>query len=110
MSTAEVSADGHNWSLGAYATDYLEKNWPTNYGGRGGTYDAEGTRKIANNKNGFIWDFCKREGVSYRTYGEFADDYKPNIPVLENHFCHVLYELGSNGDGYNQVPAMEAGF
>lgn len=21
----EVSADGHNWSLGAYATDYLEK-------------------------------------------------------------------------------------
>ena len=23
----EVSADGHNWSLGAYATDYLEKNW-----------------------------------------------------------------------------------
>ncbi len=26
---AEVSADGHNWSLGAYATDYLEKTWPT---------------------------------------------------------------------------------
>ena len=22
-----------------------------------------------------------------RTYGEFADDYKPNIPVLKNHFC-----------------------
>ncbi len=83
----EVSADGHNWSTGAYATDYLEKNWPTNYGGRGGTYDAEGTREIANNKNGFIWDLCKKYGVSYRTYGEFADDYKPNIPVLENHFC-----------------------
>ena len=83
----EVSADGHNWSLGAYATDYLEKNWVTSYGGRGGGYDAEGTRKIANNKGGFIWDACKRAGVSYRTYGEFADDYKPNIPVLENHFC-----------------------
>jgi len=25
----EVSADGHNWSLGANANDYLEKNWPT---------------------------------------------------------------------------------
>jgi YVTN family beta-propeller protein len=83
----EVSADGHNWSLGAYATDYLEKNWVTSYGGRGGGYDAEGTRKIANNKGGFIWDACKRVGVSYRTYGEFADDYKANIPVLENHFC-----------------------
>jgi hypothetical protein len=83
----EVSADGHNWSMGGYATDYLEKHWPTNYGGRGGDYDAEGTRAIANNKGGFIWDHCKRNGVSYRTYGEFADDYKPNIPVLEHHFC-----------------------
>lgn len=83
----EVSADGHNWSMGAYATDYLEKNWPTSYGGRGGEYDAEGTREIANNKNGFIWDLCKRNGVSYRTYGEFADDYKANIPSLEGHFC-----------------------
>ncbi len=83
----EVSADGHNWSLGAYANDYLEKNWVTSYGGRGGTYDAEGTREIANNKGGFIWDHCKRAGVTFRTYGEFADDYKANIPVLENHFC-----------------------
>lgn len=83
----EVSADGHNWSLGAYSTDYLEKTWPTSYGGRGGDYDAEGNRAIANNKNGFIWDHCKRAGVSYRTYGEFADDYKPNIPVLKDHFC-----------------------
>ncbi len=84
---AEVSADGHNWSMGAYATDYLEKTWPTSYGGRGGEYDAEGMRGIANNKNGFIWDFCKRYAVSFRTYGEFADDYKPNIPVLQNNFC-----------------------
>ncbi|MBU3745429.1 MAG: YncE family protein, partial [Sediminibacterium sp.] len=28
----EVSADGHNWSFGAYATDYLEKTWVTSYG------------------------------------------------------------------------------
>jgi DNA-binding beta-propeller fold protein YncE len=83
----EVSADGHNWSMGAYATDYLEKNWVTSYGGRGGTYDAEGTREIANNKGGFIWDHCKNAGISYRSYGEFADDYKANIPVLENHIC-----------------------
>jgi YVTN family beta-propeller protein len=83
----EVSADGHNWSLSANAVDYLEKNWPTSYGGRGGSYDAEGTRGIANPGKGFIWDYCKRAGISYRTYGEFADDYKANIPVLQNHFC-----------------------
>jgi YVTN family beta-propeller protein len=82
----EVSADGHNWSLGAYATDFLEKNWPSSYGGRGGDYNAEGTRAIANNKV-FIWDQCKKSNITFRTYGEFADDYKANISVLENHFC-----------------------
>lgn len=83
----EVSADGHNWSLAANANDYLEKTWPTSYGGRGGTYSAEGNKEIANPDRGFLWDYCKRAGVSYRTYGEFADDYKPNIPVLKDHFC-----------------------
>lgn len=83
----EVSADGHSWSTGAYANDYLEKIWPTYYGGRGGSYSSEGQREIANNKNGFIWDICHRYGVSYRTYGEFADNYKPSIPVLKDHFC-----------------------
>ena len=83
----EVSADGHNWTMGAYGTDYLEKNWPTSYGGRGGTYPGEGKRKIANNKDGFLWDFCKRADVSYRSYGEFMDNDKPSIPVLQNHFC-----------------------
>jgi YVTN family beta-propeller protein len=83
---AEVSADGHNWSMGALANDYLEKTWPTSYGGRGGTYGGEGEREIANNKGGFIWDQCKRYGVSYRTYGEFADEGKANIPALKNHF------------------------
>ncbi|SFD63051.1 40-residue YVTN family beta-propeller repeat-containing protein [Chitinophaga sp. CF118] len=84
---AEVSADGHNWSTAAYATDYLEKTWPTSYGGRGGDYDGEGNRAIANAPKGFIWDHCQRAGVSYRTYGEFADDSKPNIPVLKGHVC-----------------------
>ncbi|HKO81629.1 MAG TPA: bifunctional YncE family protein/alkaline phosphatase family protein [Chitinophagaceae bacterium] len=83
----EVSSDGHNWSTSANATDFLEKTWPTDYGGRGGEYSGEGKREAANPKKGFIWDYCKRAGVSYRTYGEFADDYKANIPALENHFC-----------------------
>lgn len=84
---AEVSADGHNWSMGAYATDYLEKTWPTSYSGRGGTYGGEGEREIANNKNGFIWNNCHRYGVSYRTYGEFMDKDMPTIPILKGHNC-----------------------
>ena len=85
----EVSADGHNWSMGAYATDYLEKNWPSSYGGRGGAYPGEAAIEIANNKNGFLWEYCQRYGVSYRTYGEFISDFDtPNIPSLKDHFCH----------------------
>ncbi len=68
---AEVSADGHNWSMAAYATDYTEKTWPTNYSSRGRTYDYEGSKKIARPTKGYIWDHCKAAGVSYRSYGEF---------------------------------------
>jgi YVTN family beta-propeller protein len=84
---AEVSADGHNWSTAAYATDFIEKTWPTSYGGRGGNYDSEGTRKAGDPRDGYIWDYCKRAGVTYRTYGEFVDDGKPNIKSLKDHYC-----------------------
>ena len=69
---AEVSADGHNWSTAGYATDYIEKLWPTNYGGRGGLYDFEGSQPTGTPKSGYIWDACARAGVSYRSYGEFT--------------------------------------
>ena len=87
---AEVSADGHNWSDAAYATDYVQKMWPSNYSGRGGNYDFGGNRKIANPDKGFIWNYCFRAGVSFRNYGEFADDgYIPKIlPELEKHTCN----------------------
>ncbi|MDT3402779.1 bifunctional YncE family protein/alkaline phosphatase family protein [Mucilaginibacter terrae] len=82
---AEVSADGHNWSTAAYATDFVEKNWPTSYGNRGGTYDYEGTRTAAYPRDGFIWDYCKRAGLSYRTYGEFGEYGKTSLKSLRGH-------------------------
>jgi YVTN family beta-propeller protein len=80
---AEVSADGHNWSMAGYATDFTEKTWPTNYSGRGGDYDFDGHRPVANPTNGFIWDYCARAGVSFRNYGEFMDNGYPTLPVLK---------------------------
>ncbi len=82
---AEVSADGHNWSMAAYANDYVEKTWPTSYGGRGGTYDYEGGREIAYPRGGFMWDYCKRAGVSYRTYGEFSNLNETYLETLRGH-------------------------
>jgi YVTN family beta-propeller protein len=79
---AEVSYDGHSFSTAAYATDFTEKVWPMNYGRRGAKYLSEGggeNRNAYGNitapAQGYIWDACKRAGVSVRSYGEFAVRY-----------------------------------
>src|SRR5205807_688809 len=71
----EVSADGHEWSLGAYASDFVEKVWPFNYGHnrrKKFDYPAEGTFEIATPARGYLWDMAAKAGVSYRSYGEFV--------------------------------------
>jgi YVTN family beta-propeller protein len=85
---AEVSYDGHAFSTGAYATDFIEKMWPTNYGDRGSVYLGEGGGKmrtpygsVAAPPEGYLWDFAKRAGVTVRSYGEFADWDKQWGPV-----------------------------
>ena len=69
---AEVSADGHNWSVAAYASDYVEKTWPELYGKRGGSYDYEGGTPIAAPASGYIWDGILKKGLGFRNYGEYA--------------------------------------
>lgn len=82
---AEVSADGHNWSMAAYATDVVEKTWPTSYGSRGGSTSFEGGRVVTYPKDGFIWDYCKRAGITYRSYGEFGEFNEAHIKSLKGH-------------------------
>ncbi len=69
---AEVSADGHNWSTAAYATDFTEKTWPVLYGDRGGEYEYEGGYKIAAPSSGYIWNGVIDKNLSFRNYGEFV--------------------------------------
>lgn len=81
----EVSADGHNWSMGAYATDFMEKNWPTSYGSRG-----VGARGPTGLNKKYIWDQASQSHVSFRTYGEFATTKSATIPVLEGHYVKTF--------------------
>ena len=87
---AEVSADGHEWSTGAIATDFVEKTWPTNYSGRGLPYPSEGLHEIAFPTSGYIWEAAARKGLSYRSYGEFiglsGDSTFARHPALVGHF------------------------
>jgi YVTN family beta-propeller protein len=77
---AEVSYDGHAFSTAAYATDIVEKFWPTNYASRGAAYLSEGGGpqrnaygNVAAPMNGYLWDSCARKNVTFRSYGEFAE-------------------------------------
>ncbi len=66
----EVSEDGHKWCDAAYATDFIEKSWPSSYSGRG---EPDGDERVADSPAGEIWDNCARHGLTYRSYGEDAD-------------------------------------
>jgi YVTN family beta-propeller protein len=93
---AEVSADGHEWSMGGYATDFVEKTWPLSYGhnARGKyPYPSEGTFPIAAPPNAYLWDRAKAAGVTYRSYGEFVENPEKEgqparalVPALEGNF------------------------
>ncbi len=100
---AEVSADGHHWVTSAYATDYVEKFWPAMYGGKGNKARLDlHDDAAAFSAGGFLWDLCKRFGLSYRAYGEgvrirFAPkgQVRAGTPSLEGHF-HPTF-LGADG-------------
>ncbi|MBD3175490.1 MAG: phosphoesterase, partial [Armatimonadia bacterium] len=101
---AEVSADGHEWSMGGYATDYTERTWPPAYGRKasatlpGGASVGIGGFSHGNHPlfipgNGYLWDACARAGVSYRSYGEFVRNTGPIgspvesvYPAVQGHF------------------------
>jgi hypothetical protein len=90
----EVSADGHEWTMGAYASDFVEKTWPLNYGHKDHKidYPSEGAFRIATPAGGYLWDQAAKMGVSYRSYGEFVTNGRkpgdvsiPRLPVLKDH-------------------------
>jgi len=80
---AEVSADGHNWATSANATDYNEKMWPQNYSSpaRNRGYDFEGTSSINLSPGGYLWDAAAAAHVSFRDYGEFAQNGAGPTPI-----------------------------
>jgi hypothetical protein len=65
----EVSADGHSWCDAAMATDYKTRSWMMSYSGRG---ELPGDADMDTPSAGYLWDQCRKHGVSYRNYGEGA--------------------------------------
>ncbi|MEL6897315.1 MAG: beta-propeller fold lactonase family protein, partial [Planctomycetota bacterium] len=66
-----LSADGHQWSASAMATDYMEKSFagfPRSY--PDGMLESD-VDALAYSPAGFLWDNAVQHGVSIRNYGEF---------------------------------------
>jgi DNA-binding beta-propeller fold protein YncE len=101
---SEASIDGHFWTSAAKVSDYVNKNWHQNYGGRGRPYDF-GVYAVTFPQNGFLFDQADRDGVSYFNYGEaiagvvgiFPDkDRTPEVAADEQR-KFAKSDLGPNG-------------
>ncbi len=66
---SEVSVDGHSWTDAAMASDFNQRSWIMSYSRHGKLF---GNDEMETPANGYLWDLCRRHGLSYRNYGEGA--------------------------------------
>jgi DNA-binding beta-propeller fold protein YncE len=86
---ADVSADGHNWSMAAIAPDYVQRMWPNSYAGRRKTYDYEGGEPAATPPAGYIWNNVLAKGKTLRNYGYFLTNRPLKDATDGNHIAVV---------------------
>ncbi len=65
----EVSLDGHSWCQAAISTDHNQRTWMSSYSRHG---VVPGNDDMDTPAAGYFWDLCRRNGVSFRNYGEGA--------------------------------------
>jgi YVTN family beta-propeller protein len=66
---SEASIDGHYWTAAGAVSDYVVKNWPQNYSGRGRPYDF-GAYEVSAPPKGYIFQRALAEHIPFFNYGE----------------------------------------
>jgi DNA-binding beta-propeller fold protein YncE len=101
---SEASIDGHFWTSAAKVSDYVEKNWFQNYGGRGRPYDF-GVYAVTFPQDLFLFDQADRDNISWFNYGEAIaglvpvssdKDRTPDVAADESRKL-AKSDLGQNG-------------
>jgi YVTN family beta-propeller protein len=106
---AEVSVQGHAWTTGAYATDYVEKNTALSYSGRFAHYEG-GVVPITYPPNGYIWKELAARQVPFEVYGEnyylhsglyyaLVDTIGANDPLTLDYYRFLRQADGRNNTG-----------
>ncbi|MEM9826241.1 MAG: alkaline phosphatase family protein [Planctomycetota bacterium] len=108
-----LSADGHNWSASAFATDYMEKSFagfPRSY--PDGMLESD-VDALAYSPAGFLWDNAVAHGVTLRNYGEFmipqvryADPTRKGSPDFMA--CYRTWQGTSNEVIFGCKPGIES--
>jgi YVTN family beta-propeller protein len=109
-----LSADGHQWTDSALATDYLERSFagfPRSY--PSGGFGGEGRDALAYSPAGFIWDNALAHGKTLRDYGELTSDHKRwKNPARKGEpdflDCYHDFISGSNAIAYSCEPDIES--
>jgi YVTN family beta-propeller protein len=65
----EVSVDGHDWCDAAMVTDFKQRSWILSYSQHG---KLPGNDELRVPAAGYLWDHCRRHGLSFKCYGEGA--------------------------------------
>jgi YVTN family beta-propeller protein len=109
-----LSADGHQWTDSAFATDYVEREfagWARSY--PAGGFGEGGRDALAYSPAGFIWNDALSHGKTVCDFGEFTTDEKhwndsarkTKIGFLD---AYHDFQAGSNAISYSCEPDMEA--
>jgi YVTN family beta-propeller protein len=109
-----LSADGHQWTDTAIATDYVEREfagWLRSY--PSGGFGDGGADALAYSPAGFIWDNALARGKTVRDFGEFTTTHKkwkdPDRQGEPNFLdCYRDFVNGSNAIAYRCEPDIES--
>jgi len=85
----ESPAQNRHWLFSAYASDFLERTWPSSYGGHNRSPDD--LSSMARSPAGTIFEACMLKGISFRIYGGPL----PENPVLQS-FTSTAYAAVSS--------------
>ena len=84
---SEVSVDGHSWCDAALATDFNQRSWILSYSKHG---KLPGNEEMENPSAGYLWDLCRRHGVTFKNYGEGAQ----RVPSINRGKWHADWKDG----------------
>jgi hypothetical protein len=86
---ADVSADGHAWTMSAISNDFIQKLWPNSYAGRRRINDYAGVEIASRPPAGYLWNQAAGAGISFRNYGNWVTNNPKAAPFGEDQITGV---------------------